>query len=75
MQVNKDERALQDVIMHDKLSAMSIAIDNEEENVTHALSDDLQNILEDDSDSEVLLNYTLTTDSSIDAYRLNSGSR
>ncbi|CAL1672425.1 unnamed protein product [Lasius platythorax] len=73
MQVDKDERALQDVIMYGELAAMGIEIETDEEQVTHALSDnELEKILEDDSQTEEM--DTFIMDSNIDACRVKSGS-
>jgi len=67
MQVDKDQRALEDVIMYDELAAMGTEIDTVKENVIRTLSDnELENILNDDSETEEM--DTLITDSNIDAY-------
>lgn len=73
MQVDKDERALQDVIMYGTLTEMGIEIDNNNENVTCNISSnkELEEILTDIENEEI---DTLVTDSNIDAYRVNSGS-
>lgn len=39
MQVDKDGRALQDVIMYDELATMDIQIDSDDEKMTRTLSD------------------------------------
>jgi len=73
MQVDKDQRALEDVIMYDELAVMGTEIDTVKENVIRTLSDyELENLLNDDSETEEM--ETLITDSNIDAYRINNGS-
>lgn len=70
MQVDKDERALQDVIIHDELAAMGIEINTGEEQMTYTLNDnELKEIL-DDNETE---NDSLIIDSNVDACRVNSG--
>jgi len=73
MQVDQDERSLQDVLIYGELAAMGTEIEINEEQMTHTLNDnELERILEDDSETEE--NDTLITDSNIDACRVKNGS-
>lgn len=66
MQVDEDERALQNIVIYDKLAAMGIETDNDKVKMTYTLSDHkLQKILKDNNEIEE--EEIFIVDSNIDA--------
>jgi len=75
MQVDKDERACEDVIMYGQLSAMGLEVNSDEEKnicTRNILQEnELQKILENNSESEEC--DSLIVDNNIDAFRVKRG--
>jgi len=75
MQVDKDERACEDVIMYGQLSAMGLEVNSDEEKnicTRNILQEnELQKILENNSESEEY--ESLIVDNNIDAFRVKRG--
>lgn len=64
MEVDKDDRALEDVIMHQQLTAMGLQSNIVEERImSPTTKKDLKNILQNEEDSKE--SYTLITDNNI----------
>lgn len=70
MQIDKDDRACEDVIMHRQLTNMGLEVSSDEErDICTLQEDELQKMLQNDSESEDFI-----TDSNVDAFRIKTGS-